>query len=224
MKVVIFGATGMIGHGTLLECLADDDVTEVVTVVRRPMGIDDAKLREVVHADMLELEPIADRLAGLDACLYCLGISSSGLDEAAYRQVTVDMPLAATRTLKRVSPDLAFVYVSGQGTDSTGKSRLMWARVKGDAENQLLAAWPHAYMFRPGFIQPAPGVTSATGWIRAAYRVTSPLVPLLRKAPALFTTSERLGQAMVAAARERGPSRVLESRDINALADRAAAR
>ncbi|MEU7743502.1 epimerase [Nonomuraea sp. NPDC049158] len=216
MKVIIFGATGMVGQGVLRECLADDRVTAVLTVGRTPTGRTHDKLRELVHPDPLDLTPIEAELSGYDACFFCLGVSSAGMSEQDYRRVTYDFTLAAGETLARLNPGSTFVYVSGVGTDEHG--RAMWARVKGQTENALLALPLEAYMFRPGYIQPLHGVTSRTAWYRLAYVVTAPFYPMLRLLfPSAVTTTERIGQAMITVADHGAPTRVLGPPEINAL-------
>ncbi|MFO0755726.1 MAG: NAD-dependent epimerase/dehydratase family protein [Byssovorax sp.] len=219
MKVILFGATGMIGQGVLRECLLDGDVTEVLSIGRSATGEKHDKLREIVHADLFDLSAIEGDLAGYDACLFCLGVSSAGMSEADYRRVTFDLTLSVARTLLKTSPGMTFLYISGAGTDSTEKGSSMWARVKGETENALLALpFKSSYMLRPGLIQPLHGVTSRTKLYRAVYAVLSPLSPLFRALPGLATTTERLGKAMLIVARQGAPKRVLETRDINALA------
>jgi uncharacterized protein YbjT (DUF2867 family) len=214
MKVIIFGATGMIGQGVLRESLLAADVEQVLAVVRTPTGVRHPKLREVRLADFADLTPIVDDLAGSDACFYCLGASSVGMDEAAFTRVCYEYPLAAARTLATINPDLTFVYVSGAGTDPAG--RQMWARVKGRTENAIIEMFPNGYAFRPGFVQPRFGVTSKTGWYRIFYGLTAPLFPLLdRLAPRFFTTSDRLGRAMLHAARTGFATHVVQNRDLN---------
>ncbi|MEV4373372.1 NAD(P)H-binding protein [Nonomuraea sp. NPDC049637] len=216
MRVIIFGATGMVGRGVLRECLLDERVTAVLTVGRSPTGTVHPKLRELTHADLSDLSDIEDELSGYDACFFCLGVSSAGMSERDYRRVTYDYTLAAGTTLARLSPSSTFVYVSGAGTDAHG--RAMWARVKGATENALLALPFQAYMFRPGYIQPMHGVTSRTRWYRLAYVVAAPLYPLLRRLfPASVTTTERIGQAMITVAERGAPERILGPAAINAL-------
>ncbi|MBB6348692.1 uncharacterized protein YbjT (DUF2867 family) [Nonomuraea muscovyensis] len=218
MRVIIFGATGMVGQGVLRECLLDDRVERVLTVGRSPTGRAHPKLREIAHADLLDLSPIEDELAGHDACFFCLGVSSAGMSEREYRRVTYDITLAAGTTLARLSPGSTFVYVSGMGTDAQG--RAMWARVKGATENALLALPLRTCLFRPGYIQPVHGVTSRTRWYRLAYVVTVPFYPVLRRLlPGAVTTTERIGQAMIAVAERGAPERVLGPAAINALAE-----
>jgi uncharacterized protein YbjT (DUF2867 family) len=216
VKVIIFGATGMVGRGVLRECLVDDRVTAVLTVGRAPTGLVHGKLREITHADLLDLAPIEGDISGFDACFFCLGVSSAGMSEKDYRRVTYDYTLSAGTTLARLNPSSTFVYVSGAGTDANG--RAMWARVKGQTENALLALPFQAYMFRPGYIQPLHGITSRTRWYRLAYAVGRPLYPMLRRLfPSAVTTTERIGQAMITVAVRGAPKRVLGPADINAL-------
>ncbi|MGQ5262985.1 NAD-dependent epimerase/dehydratase family protein [Micromonospora sp. ZYX-F-536] len=215
MRVVIFGATGMVGQGVLRECLLADDVREVLTVGRTPTGQRHPKLRELTVADVGDLDAVRDELTGVDACFYCLGVSSLGLDETTYTTVSYDYPLAAVRLLAEVSPSVTFVYVSGVGTDSTERGRVMWARVKGRTENAVLDLLPNGYAARPGFIQPTHGAASRTRWYQALYAVTSPLFPVVsRLFPNQVTSTDRLGRAMLRVAREGSPRRVLAGRDL----------
>lgn len=217
MRALLFGATGMIGQGVLRECLLDPDVESVLSIVRHPTGQQHPKLREIVHGDFLDYTPIEAELTGLDACLFCLGVSSAGMTEERYRHVTYDITLAAARALARLNPGMTFVYVSGAGTDSTEHGRSMWARVKGMTENALLRLpFKAAYMFRPAGIQPLHGITSRTRLYRVVYAVARPLFPLLRALlPNHMTTTEQLGRAMLKVARHGAPTPLIESRDIN---------
>ena len=219
MKVILFGATGMVGQGVLRECLLAPDVEQVLAVGRRATGQQHEKLRELVHENLTDYSSVEDRLTGHDACFFCLGVSSAGMSEADYRRVTYDLALAAARTLVKLNPGMTFVFVSGAGTDSTGKGRSMWARVKGETENALLQLpFKAAYMFRPAFIQPMHGVKSRTRLYRAGYAVMAPLYPVLKALlPKYVTTSEQVGRAMLRVAREGALNRVLENSDINAL-------
>ncbi|MFC3500354.1 epimerase [Micromonospora krabiensis] len=215
MRVVVFGATGMLGQGVLRECLLADDVTDVLVVGRTPTGRRHPKLREVTIPDLGDLDGVRDELAGVDACFYCLGVSSLGMDEATYTRISYDYPVAAARLLAEVSPSATFVYVSGVGTDSSERGRVMWARVKGRTENAVIALLPHGYAARVGFILPTQGVVSKTRWYRLGYAVTRPLFPLLRRLfPNQVTTTDRLGRAMLRVAREGSPRRVLAGRDL----------
>lgn len=215
----MFGATGMIGRGVLRECLLATDVDDVLVVGRNPVAERHGKLREILHRDFLDFSAIAGELAGYDACFYCLGTSSVGMREAQYRRVTYEFALAAAGTLAHQSPGMTFGFVSGRGTDSSQQSRAMWARVKGQTENALLDLPLQAYMFRPGFIQPPPGVSPRNRVYRVFYRAVGPLVPILQRLlPEHVTTTEQLGLAMLRVAREGAPKRVLETADINTRA------
>jgi len=209
----------MVGQAVLRECLLDPEVERVVSVVRRATGARHPKLREVVHADFHDFTSIAPELTGVDACLFTLGVTSAGMSEQEYRRVTYDITMAAATTLLRLNPQLTFVFVSGAGTDNTERGRVMWARVKGAAENALLRMpFKGAYMFRPAAIQPLHGVRSRTTSYRIAYTVMSPVLPLLRRLfPQYITTTEKLGRAMIAVAKHGAPKQVLESKDINEL-------
>ena len=220
MKVVLFGATGMVGQGVLRECLLDKDVELVLSIVRAPSGTVHDKLRERVQTDFFNWSALEPELAGLDACFFCLGVTSVGMTEADYTRVTYDLTLSVATVLARLNPRMVFVYVSGAGTDSTEKGRTMWARVKGKTENALRALpFRAVYLFRPGFIQPLHGITSKTLLYRAVYFVFTPLAPILRAiAPGAMTTTESLGRAMLAVARLGAPTQILDNRAINALA------
>jgi len=215
----------MVGQGVLRECVLDPEVEAVVSVVRRAtgpsLGRKSDKLREVVASNFFDYSKIAGNLAGFDVCLFCLGVSSVGMKEAQYRKVTYDLTLAAGRTLLRVNPTTAsggmtFIYVSGAGTDSSERGRVMWARVKGATENALLGmGFKAAYMFRPGGIVPMHGITSKTRLYSSVYAVLRPVLPLLlRWFPQYVTTTEQLGRAMLAVAKHGYATPVLESRDI----------
>src|SRR5664280_1229369 len=217
MKVILFGASGMVGQGVLRECLLDHDVDSVLAVGRNPLGQQHEKLREIVRPNVADLDPVEDGLRGYDACFFCLGVSSAGMEEVGYRRVTFDLTLAVARTLARLNPDMTFIYVSGTGTDSTERGRIMWARVKGETENALLRLpFKAAYMFRPGIIRPLHGITSKTRLYRIFYAVAGPLItlasPLL---PRWVTTTEQVGRAMIRVGLRGAPSPFLENKDIN---------
>jgi uncharacterized protein YbjT (DUF2867 family) len=219
MKIILFGATGMVGQGALRECLLDPEVEKVLAVSRRATGQGHDQLREIVHKDFLDFSAIEDELAGYDACFYCLGVSSAGMSEPDYHRVTYDVTMAAARALARRNPALTLVYVSGAHTDSTERGRVMWARVKGKTENALLRMpFQAAYMFRPGYIQPLHGIVSRTKLLRVLYALVGPLYPVWKALfPDYVTTTEQLGRAMIQVARHGAAKRVLENRDINAL-------
>jgi uncharacterized protein YbjT (DUF2867 family) len=218
MKVLIFGATGMVGQGVLRECLLDPQVELAVTVGRTATGAQDAKLREIVLADMKNYTEIEDQLARFDACFFCLGVSAGGMKEADYARVTYDLTLAAAETLRRLNPQMTFIYVSGQGTDSSEHGRTMWARVKGRTENALLRLPLKAYMFRPGMIEPLDGIKSKTPAYRLLYKICGPLLPALRWTfPNQVLSTREIGQAMLAVAKRGYEKRILETRDIRAV-------
>jgi uncharacterized protein YbjT (DUF2867 family) len=218
MKILIFGATGMVGQGVLRECLQADDVEQIAVVVRRASGIESPKVREIVRGDLSNYEGMEGQLAGFDACFFCLGVSSSGMAETEYVRITYGLTLAAAEALSRLNPEMTFTYVSGSGTDSTEQGSTMWARVKGRTENALLALPLKAYMFRPGIIEPLDGIESKTPAYRIFYQVARPLLPLLRWAlPNRILSTREIGQAMLAVARGRCGKRILETADIRAL-------
>lgn len=221
MTIVLFGATGMIGQGVLRECLLDGDVAQVISIARAPIGQTHAKLREISHRDFSDFTALAGDLAGVDACFFCLGVSSSGMSEADYHRVTYEYTLAAARALHAASPQANFSYVSGAGTDSSESGRWMWARVKGKTENALLSlGFARAYMFRPGYIQPVHGATSKTPLYRVAYAALGPLYPLWRRLlPRQVLTTEDLGRSMLQAAKHGAKAGVLEAGDLRDLSE-----
>jgi uncharacterized protein YbjT (DUF2867 family) len=219
VKVILFGATGMVGQGVLRECLLDPGVKSVLAVGRSPTGQSYPKLRDLRHGDFTDFSAIESQLTGYDACFFCLGVSSVGMDEPRYRHLTYDITMAAATTLAKLNPGMVFTYVTGRGTDSTEQGSLMWARVKGKTENDLLKLpFKAAYMFRPAGIQPLHGIRSKTTWYQAVYVIAAPLLTLLNRiAPKYVTTTEQLGRAMIKVARDGFPRPVLESEDINAV-------
>jgi uncharacterized protein YbjT (DUF2867 family) len=220
IHAVLFGATGMVGAGVLLECLDDPRVQSILAIGRSPTGRKHLKLSEILRSDFFNYDDLRSEFASCDACFFCLGVTSVGLDEPAYTHLTYDLTTAAARAMAAVNPNMTFCYVSGVGTDSTGRGRTMWARVKGRTENAILALpFKAAFMFRPGFIQPVKGVRSKTAWYQAAYTVLGPIASvLLRLAPNQVTTTARLGRAMIRVAHGGSGKRILHTRDINALA------
>ncbi len=222
MKILLFGATGMVGQGVLRECLLDPEVDAVETIGRSATGVKNPKLREIVHPNLFDYSAIEADLRGFDACFFCLGVSSAGMPEAEYERLTYDLTMAAAKTLCRLNPAMTFIYVSGAGTDSTEKGCVAWARVKGRTENAILRLpFKAAYMFRPAVIQPMHGERSKTGLYRIAISAFRPLFPLLRRLfPNYVLTTEEIGRAMIHAAKRSAsegpgaPKRVLESWDI----------
>ena len=219
IKAIITGATGMVGEGVLHECLLHPDIESVLVINRRPCNIQHPKLKEIIHENFFDFSAIEDQLSGYNACFFCLGISSVGMKEDKYSKVTYDLTLGFATTLAKLNPEMIFCYVSGAGTDSTEKGKMMWARVKGKTENDLMKLpFKKAYMFRPGVIVPLHGIKSRTPLYRIPYMLMAPLLPLLEAAfPKYVTTTERLGRAMIHVAKQGAAKAVLESSDINAV-------
>jgi uncharacterized protein YbjT (DUF2867 family) len=220
MRVILFGATGMVGQGVLRECLLDPGVDAVLTVGRRPTGETHPKLSELVLADLCDYGPVTGQLSGYDACFFCLGVTSAGTSEAEYSRITRDIPAAAAEVLAANNPGMTFILVTGVGTDPTGKSPTMWARVKGEAENAVFAQpFKAKFAFRPGIIEPLHGITSRTTAYRFFYTLFGwTLPPIKALFPNALTTTERLGQAMLHVARQGYPTPVLHTGDINRAA------
>jgi uncharacterized protein YbjT (DUF2867 family) len=220
MKILLFGATGMVGQGVLHECLAARDVERVITVGRTGVGQSHLKLEDIVQADLYAYSNLEDRLRGIDACFFCLGVSSLGMNESDYSRVTYDITVAAAQTLSRLNPRMTFVFVSGAGTDSSEQGRSMWARVKGKAENALLRLpFKAVYLFRPGAIKPLHGQKSKTPMYRLLISVFGPLFSLLHwLLPNTVLSTGVIGQAMLNVARRGAPQQVMYARDINAAA------
>jgi uncharacterized protein YbjT (DUF2867 family) len=218
VKVMLFGATGMVGQGVLRECLLDADVEIVLAIGRSRAGERHEKLREIVLADLSGIE---GQLSGYDACFFCLGVSAVGMDEQTYYRLTYELTTSIAGTLAKLNPGMTFVYVSGTGTDSSERGRAMWARVKGKTENALLQMpFKAAYMFRPGYIQPLRGIRTKTRWYGAMYAVMGPLYPLWKLLfPKYVTTTECMGRAMLKVAKHGAPKHVLESSDINSVCE-----
>ncbi|WP_035566959.1 NAD-dependent epimerase/dehydratase family protein [Hymenobacter sp. IS2118] len=216
IKVIITGATGMVGEGVLLECLRDPGVEAVLLLNRKPGGYAHPKLREVLAADFQQLAALESELTGYNACFYCAGVSSLGISQADYERITYDTTLAVAETLLRLNPELKFCYVTGAGTDGSEHGRSHWARTKGRTENALLRLpFSAAYMFRPGFMRATPGQRN----ILSLYKYVAWLYPLARRlAPNYVSTMAEVGRAMLEAVRTGYPKPVLEVRDIVALA------
>ncbi len=223
MRVILFGASGMVGQGVLRECLLDPEVEAVLSIGRADIDARHEKLRHETVPDLFDLSALGGDLAGYDACLYCLGVSAAGMKEPAYRRVTFDLTLSTANALLAANASMTMCFVSGGGTNAN--STTMWARVKGEAENALLAMpFGAAYMFRPGFIQPLHGIRSRTAAYRVFYAVFGPLFPIWRRlSPGLVTTTEHVGRAMLHVAKHGGPERVLETAEINRVSSSSSA-
>jgi uncharacterized protein YbjT (DUF2867 family) len=216
IKAIITGATGMVGEGVLLECLSHPAVEQVLVINRKPGGVSHPKLREIIHADFFNLAPIEPQLAGYNACFFCLGVSSVGMDKDVYRRVTYDLTLNVAQTLARSNPDMTFCYLTGKGTDSSEQGRLAWARVKGATENALMQLFKNAYMFRPGMMKASPGQKN----LKLAYRLLAWIYPIGRAlAPAHFCTLQEVGRAMINAAGKGARKKILDVPDIVRLAN-----
>jgi len=222
MNVLIFGATGMVGRGVLRECLLAGDVAQVQAIGGTATGQSHPKLMELVHQDLFDYSTIEADLTNFDACFFCIGVTSSGMVEAQYTRLTYELTLSAAQTLARLNPQMTFVYVSGAGADSSEIGKVMWARVRGRLENALQRLpFKAVYVFRPGIIQPLHGIRSKTGSYRWFYALGRPLLPLLRMLmPHTVLSTEIMGRAMLAVARNGAPKTVLEAADISVLGRR----
>lgn len=197
MKVIITGSTGMVGKGVLYECLEDKRISEVLVVNRSPLDMTHPKLKEMLLKDFTDLSKYSDGLEKYDACFFCMGVSSAGMDEEKFTALTHTIATSFARALYDKNPNMIFNYVSGAGTDSSEKGRIMWARVKGKTENDIRnMGFKAAYMFRPGVIIPERGIKSRTNLYQIGYVIMRPFFPLLKRMKSVVTTS-MLGQAMI---------------------------
>ena len=219
LKVVMFGASGMVGYAVLQECLQNPAVEAVLSVSRKSNGISHPKYRELLHADLFNLAPLAEQLKGFDACFYTIGVSSVRMSEADYTRTTYDLTKAIVDTLLPLNPGMSIVFVSGRSTDGSEKGSVMWARVKGRAENLLLSMpFKSVTIIRLAGLVPARGGTSSTTLYRALYGAAALLLPVLHKlSPGNVTTPSILGRAFIRAAQGKAPKKILESPDIHAL-------
>lgn len=211
----------MIGKGVLLECLDHESISEVLCIVRSSLGSDHPKVRELIHADFTDFSTISNQLAGYDACFFCLGISAAGLNEEQYKKITYDYTLSLAKTLYDISPQMTFNYVSGVGTDSTEKGRMMWARVKGKTENDLLKmGFRQAFMFRPGMIIPLRGIKSRTKSYQFMYDYFMWLVKFIKAvSPKSVVNTSQIGLAMIHSMLRGYSKNVLSPADILELAE-----
>jgi len=215
IKAILTGATGMVGEGVLHECLQHEDVEEVLIVTRRPSGITHAKLKEIVHPEFQYLTSIENKLTGYNACFFCLGVSSVGMKEAEYYKHTYLLTMNFATTLINKNPAMTFCYISGAGTDSTEKGRLMWGRVKGKTENDLMKLpFKAVYNFRPGIIQPTKGLKNTLSF----YKYLGWLIPIIRMfSPKSIVRLKELGLAMINAATKGYEKSIIEVKDILVL-------
>ncbi len=221
MKVIITGATGMVGKGVLLECLDHAEISEVLSISRNTTGIEHPKLKELIHKDFSEFASVTDKLKGYDACYACMGVSSAGMKEEQYRRLTYDFTLSLAKVLQGLDPETTFNYVSGVGTDSSEKGRSMWARVKGKTENDLLnLGFKQAYMFRPGAIIPLRGIQPSSKMYRVLINNLKWLIKLMKRiSPHAVVDTTQIGFAMINVTKKGYDNKVLTPRDIQILAE-----
>jgi hypothetical protein len=220
INAIIMGSTGMVGKGVLLECLESPSVQTILVINRHSVGIKHPKLKEILHKDLSNIDPLINELAGYNACYFCLGISAAGLSEQEYRKITYDLTLNFAKTLLKMNPEMTFCYVSGAGTDSKETSRMMWARVKGKTENDLLALpFKSAYMFRPGYIQPMRGIRSRTPLYNFLFTFFKPFYFILKNFKSAVTNTDAIGRAMINITLEDYCKNILDPGDINKLAN-----
>lgn len=216
VKVIVTGATGMVGEGVMHECLKSPHISEVLVVNRKPVGITHPKLKEIIHEDFFDLSAIEPQITGYDACLFCLGVSSVGMKTDLYYKLTYTLTMHVAETLSRLNPDMTFCYISGAGTDSSEKGRSSWARVKGKTENDLMKLpFREVYAFRPGFIKPEKGLTRT----HKLYRYVNWIFPIGRLLfPAGFCTMQELGLSMIRVSLKGYSKKFVEGKDIIQLA------
>jgi hypothetical protein len=219
IRAILFGATGMVGEGVLHESLKNDSVESILVIGRRPCSVSHPKLTEIIHDDFYDYIALEDRLRGYNVCFFCLGVTSLGKTEENYRRLTYDLTMAAAKTLSRLNPAMVFCYVSGAGTDSTEQGRMMWARIKGKTENDLMKLPFNAvYAFRPGFIKPIAGLKNSLMFSK----LVAPLYPIMSLVlPKYVCTLEDLGRSMIRVAQGGHTKHVLECEDITHLAQTA---
>lgn len=212
IKIIIFGASGMVGEGVLLTALGHDEVESILVIGRKPCGVVHSKLKEIIHKDFFDFSPIENELKGFDACFFCLGVSSVGMSEPDYTRITYDLTMVAAKILSRLNPNMTFCYVSGMGTDSSEKGRIMWARVKGKTENDLAKLpFKFVYAFRPGLIKPVDRQKNIKPILKL---VTAPF-PLWRFLfPKSVSTLTDIGLAMINVTLTGYSKKVLENVDV----------
>lgn len=215
IKIIITGTTGMVGEGVMLECLSSPLIAEVLSVSRKPCGVKHPKLKEYIVADFLALQTNDMELSGYNACFFCAGISSVGMSEADYTRITYDTTLHFAKVLSAINKDMTFIYVSGAGTDSTEKGRVMWARVKGKTENDLQKLpFRKVHNFRPAFMKAVPGQQH----LLKLYRYFAWMYPVIKTLfPNSASTLQQVANAMIACATTDFNNPILEVRDINGI-------
>ena len=208
----------MVGKGLLFECLESNNVESVLVINRHTCNISHNKLKEIIHENLFDLSGLTNELVGYNTCFFCLGVSSAGLSEKDYHKITFELTISIAALLLKINSDLKFCYISGAGTDSSEKGKIMWARVKGKTENTLLAMpFKKVYMFRPGFIQPMKGIRSRTKLYNALYLIFKPFYFILKHFESVVTNSETLGKAMIITVVKDYGKNILESKDINEI-------
>ena len=216
IKVIITGATGMVGEGVLFECLKHPDVSQVLIVNRRSYNINHPKLKECIIPDFFNLDEFTAQLTGYNACFYCAGVSSVGMKEPEYTRITYDTTIHFASKVASLNSNMIFVFVSGSLTDSSETGKIMWARVKGKTENALMKLpFKKVYNFRPGFMKATQGQKN----IKSYYKLIAPLYPVLRLIiPSQLSTMSDVGLAMINTVTKSYPKQILEIKDINSLA------
>lgn len=206
----------MVGEGVLHEALKHSDVESILVIGRRSCNVKHKKLKELLHKDFFNYSTIGKHLRGFNACFFCLGVSSVGMNEQDYSRITYDLTMQAARTLSGFNPDMTFCYISGTGTDSTEKSRSMWARVKGKTENHLtMLPFKAVYFFRPGLMKPTKGQKN----VKPLFKVLGLLYPLWKVlSPKNVCTLEEVGIAMIQATIYGYTKQILENKDIAQVA------
>ncbi len=214
MKVIITGTTGMIGEGILLECLNDDRISSILSVSRKPTGKNHPKLKEYIVSDFLSLKEGDENLKGYDACFFCAGVSSIGINAADYERISYDTTLQFARAVEP-NPNMSFIYVSGSGTDSTEKGKLHWARVKGKTENDLMKLpFKQAFGFRIGIVEIAKGQTQVLPF----YKYISWLIPVLKIiSPNILNTMKQVANAMIVVSSKGYPKNIIHVKDIHQM-------
>ncbi|MCR8558583.1 NAD-dependent epimerase/dehydratase family protein [Mucilaginibacter sp. BJC16-A38] len=216
IRAIVTGATGMVGEGVLHECLLSPHVESVLVINRKPCGVVHPKLKEIIHADFFDLSAIETQLSGYNACYFCLGVSSVGMKEPEYYKLTYSLTMHVAETLSGLNPDMVFCYVSGGGTDSTEKGRVMWARVKGKTENDLMKLpFKKVFNFRPGYMHPTKGLKNVLPY----YKYITWLYPFFKIVlPNMVSTLAELGLAMINVTVFGYEKQILEVKDIKVVA------